>query len=435
MNLNYIKIKNFRNLKDWKISFNKGLNVIVWPNSSWKTNFFSLLRFLDSLLLEWDIDKAFRKINKNILNISKEKSHAEIEVKINMNSRGVLQIKPREYGIINNKSFVLKISMKQLEGEVKITNFSWILFYKYINTNKNPSKYKPTFKWRDIRLEVLNSDYYYDNFKLVLNLFGEKNLEDAKIEFAKNQLKNIDDRWLTQDNLINKNFKQWYEESIGAFIKDRNFHFININPTDVRKPVSIGDISNIPNMLSENGNNLPFYLEKIFKDNIKKKEFNKVIGIDLPFISNIDTRYDDQTWYSFIIIKEWRNEVKPSWVSDWTIDYIAYLSLIIWYNPKENGGIFCIEEIERNLHFSLLNKLISRFKNELIENWVQMFITTHSMNLLNNVDPSEVFLLKKTLLETELLKLSTCPKIYEKIEIEGWLWNLFLENELEYNEF
>lgn len=431
-----IEFSNFRNIKNWKISFNQGLNVFVGVNSAWKTNLFNLLKFIKHLLYSGDIEVAFNKINRNFFNIDKTNDTWKIKISFKINTSAMFPIfekDSKEIWIIQNEELELELEFKQIDYAIYIHNFKWTIKFRKQKLQEVKMKKIPKLRSRIQTETILNKQEYYDHFAMAMNIFNPWESFRKKTKFKLNEVKSVDiSSNLSKNDTTNQNFKEWFLRSIKPILLKDNFHFININPIEARKPISISETEKNPAMLSENWSNLPIFLDSILKDKESKEALSNFLEIDLPFISNITTSFDEQTGYTFIRIKENNKDVHPSRISDWTIDYLAYLSIIVKLNQKSKGWqILFIEEIERNLHYNLLWKLVWRFKNELVKNWNQIFITSHSMNMLNYLKLEEVFLLKKENNYTKIEWIKRDKTIKKLLEVEP-LGNLFLDNEINY---
>jgi predicted ATPase len=79
------------------------------------------------------------------------------------------------------------------------------------------------------------------------------------------------------------------------------------------------------------------------------------------------------------------------YVSDGTIKMFAYLVMLADPNPHK---LLCIEEPENQLYPQLLEILAEEFREYVAQDG-QVFISTHSPDLVNALEPQELFLIKK----------------------------------------
>ncbi|MDR1088886.1 MAG: AAA family ATPase, partial [Coriobacteriales bacterium] len=79
------------------------------------------------------------------------------------------------------------------------------------------------------------------------------------------------------------------------------------------------------------------------------------------------------------------------YVSDGTIKMFAYLVMLADPNPHK---LLCVEEPENQLYPHLLTLLVEEFR-EYAESGGQVFVSTHSPDLVNALHPSEVYVVTK----------------------------------------
>ena len=109
------------------------------------------------------------------------------------------------------------------------------------------------------------------------------------------------------------------------------------------------------------------------------------------------------------------------YVSDGTIKMFAYLVLL--HDPHPHP-LLCIEEPENQLYPKLLWELCEEFR-EYARKGGQVFISTHSPDLLNAAQTEEVFWLVKAKGYTQINRASNDPQIIEFMKEGdqlGYLW-------------
>jgi len=116
-----------------------------------------------------------------------------------------------------------------------------------------------------------------------------------------------------------------------------------------------------------------------------------------------------------------KNPFLGRYVSDGTMKMFAYMILL--HDPSPHP-LLCIEEPENQLYPHLLSELTSEFI-EYSERGGQVIISTHSPDLLNNLELENLLLLKK---ENGLTKIThakddpTIKALYESGDKLGYLW-------------
>lgn len=145
--------------------------------------------------------------------------------------------------------------------------------------------------------------------------------------------------------------------------------------------------------LSPTGENLPLVAQFMYEhyqeqfQDILKKMSQRIPGVkDVKATETPDGR---------IILQfqdgSFKDPFAARYVSDGTIKMFAYLLLL--HDPNTHP-LLCIEEPENHLHPELLRELAEEFRSY-SERGGQVFISTHSPDFVNGVDISELFWLTK----------------------------------------
>ena len=109
------------------------------------------------------------------------------------------------------------------------------------------------------------------------------------------------------------------------------------------------------------------------------------------------------------------------YVSDGTIKMFAYLVLL--HDPTPHP-LLCIEEPENQLYPTLLIELLDEFRLY-AKKGGQVFVTSHSPDLLNGAQPTEVFWLSKKNGYSTIQRASDDEKIlamFQEGDQLGYLW-------------
>jgi len=145
--------------------------------------------------------------------------------------------------------------------------------------------------------------------------------------------------------------------------------------------------------LSTTGNNLAQYTKFIFEN--YPERFNQILKKLRQRIPGIHEVSAEETTDGRIVLKfkdgSFKDPFVSRYVSDGTIKMFAYLMLL---NDPLPHPLLCVEEPENYLHPELLAELAEEF-GEYAERGGQVFISTHSPDFINALDPGEVFWLQK----------------------------------------
>ena len=110
------------------------------------------------------------------------------------------------------------------------------------------------------------------------------------------------------------------------------------------------------------------------------------------------------------------------YVSDGTIKMLAYLVLLHDPNPHP---FLCIEEPENQLYPALFEILTEELRSY-AKKGGQVFVSSHSPDLLNHIELEEAFMLKKESGKTKIRRLADDSNISGLMKAGdklGYLWN------------
>ncbi len=168
MQIKTISLQNFRNLKKSEFKFESGLNVIVAPNGSGKTNIVEAISY-------FSVPKSFRRVlDKNLIHkdvIAEEISIDELDMNalrtINNFARGVGQVIEDDGEIMNLEFFIqnggktsktLKVNGKNQKTSKFVGNFYSVVFSPEVIDliNSSPSKRR---NFIDRLISTFNPEY------------------------------------------------------------------------------------------------------------------------------------------------------------------------------------------------------------------------------------------------------------------------------------
>lgn len=175
--------------------------------------------------------------------------------------------------------------------------------------------------------------------------------------------------------------------------------------------------------LSARGDNLALVAQYMFErqrplfDRVLKKMAERVPGVSkIEAVATEDgrlvLRFQDGAF---------RDPFIARYVSDGTIKMFAYLLLL--HDPKPHP-LLCVEEPENQLYPDLLQELAEEFR-EYAHRGGQVFISSHSPDLLNSLRLEEIFWLKKEGGFTTVHRASEDERLvalFEEGDLPGALW-------------
>ena len=175
------------------------------------------------------------------------------------------------------------------------------------------------------------------------------------------------------------------------------------------------------NSKGDNIANVAQYLFNQYPDRfneILKKMQEKIPGVDKVEAKtteegNILLRFKDSRF---------KDPFASRYVSDGTIKMFAYMVMLAEPNPRK---LLCIEEPENQLYPNLLEILAEEFR-EYAEQGGQVFVSSHSPEFVNALEPQELFFIKKQ--ENGYSQINSIVKeekvlsLYKEGDKLGYLW-------------
>ncbi len=175
--------------------------------------------------------------------------------------------------------------------------------------------------------------------------------------------------------------------------------------------------------LSREGDNLSLVVEYLYKRH--ENVFNRILARmkeRVPGISSIEPKVTEE---GRILLRFQDGAFEDPFlarnVSDGTIKMLAYLVLL---NDPKPHPLLCVEEPENQLYPKLLAELAEEFR-DYARRGGQVFVSTHSPDLLNAASLEEVFWLVKDKGYTVVRRASDDPQLVRYIadgDQLGYLW-------------
>ncbi len=357
MIISRVIIKNWRNFRILDVHLGSRI-FLIGPNASGKSNFLDVFRFLR------DIAKPGGGLQKAI-----------------SNRGGVSKI--RCLAARKDPKIEIEVHLSETNGEKKL--------WKYAIGIKQES--------RGYRQPYLAHEKVWKENELILN---RPVLEDTQDKLR-----------LTQTHLeqINTNFQ--FRE-ISEFFETINY--LHLVPQLLRHPEAFSG----PAMEED-----PFgrsFLERIFKTNEKTRKarlgkIEKALQLAVPQLNQLDVIKDERgAPHLEALYEHWRpraGKQREEEFSDGTLRLIGFL-----WSLLEGDSLLLLEEPELSLHAAIINKLpgiISRIQSQKKR---QIFISTHSFELLldKGIGAEEVLLLRPDVEGTKVEVASSIREIKALME-------------------
>jgi len=384
MNIESIRVKNFKAFKNAEMKNVPSFCVIVGANGSGKSSIFSIFAFLR--------DAMSGTVNSAMMRLGGSRGFNEVKTR---GSTGAIEIeiKFRAKHDAPLTTYFLQINEKKGKAYVE----------REILKYRRGSKGQP---WHFL-------DFANGKGTAVTNEI-EYISDDTKLNREEQTLK-------SNDILAIKGLAQFERfpaiVAFGDLIE--NWHISDFHINKARPEQEAGFAEH----LSKEGENLSLVIE--YLANQHPKTFEKILDLmrkRVPGVSKVESKTTEE---GRVLLKfqdgAFEDPFLARYVSDGTIKMLAYLTLL--YDPNPHP-LLCVEEPENQLYPSLLLELAEEFRSY-SDRGGQVFISTHSPDFLNATKLSEVFWLKKKNGYTNIKRASDDKQISEYMKAGdkmGYLW-------------
>lgn len=354
MQIEQLRIRNFRAFKDIELQNVPGLAVFVGANGTGKSTLLSVFGFLRDAMTS-NVKVALSRLggNRGFSEVRSRDSHGPIEVTIKYRTGA------------SRPLVTYSVSIDETDGQPLVSRE--ILRYRRYQYGRPwhfldfraGRGYAVTNELADVtRVEDLERD---DQVLKSPDLLAIKGLAQFKRFPAAVALGNLVERWHVSD-----------------------FHI-----SEARRDREAG----FADHLSSEGDNLPLYIEYLHQNH--EDVFHRILeqlAVRVPGVSQVEPKTTEEGR----ILLRFRDEVfrvpfLARHVSDGTIKMLAYLALL--YDPDPHS-LLCVEEPENQLYPTLLEELAEEFRLY-ARRGGQVFVSTHSPDFLNATRLDEVYWLKK----------------------------------------
>lgn len=388
MKIEKIRIKNFKVYQNAEIRDLPNLCVFLGANGSGKSTLFEVFGFLSDAL-------------RNNVKISLNKRGGYKEV-YSRNGQGDIEI---EIKFRNPDVDGKKQPLITYELSVGLNNLSQPIITKEILSYRRGQTGKP-YKFLDFSNGKGNA------------IVNESEFIIAKQEFKEQREEQTLD---SPDILAIKGLGQFQKfNAISSF--RRLLETWYVSNFQIQAAQNIED-TGLSEHLSTTGDNLAQVTKYIYEN--YPIIFKKILDKMKERVPGIDKVEATETIDGRIVLQfsdgSFKDPFISRFVSDGTIKMFAYLVLLNDPNPHP---LLCIEEPENYLHPELLIELAEEFR-DYANRGGQVFISSHSPDFVNALEPNELFwLIKKkgyttikTANEDELIK-----KLFSEGDKLGYLW-------------
>ncbi len=383
MRIESIKLKNYKSFQNLEMNNLPELVIFVGANGTGKTTLFDVFGFLSDAL------------NNNVRHaLAKRGGFKEV---ISRNQTGLIEIELQFRLVVAGKNRLVTYRLEIGENSGKPYVAREILRYKrgshgspyHFLDFSNGSGYAITNEEDfDKKDEELEREEQTLGAADILAIKGLGQFDKFK---AANAFRNFIENWHVSD-----------------------FHIAEARPSRE---------SAYAEHLSPTGENLSLVAQYMFENYPDK--FNAVLAKMKSRVPGVENVTAESTVDGRIVLRfqdgSFKDPFIANYVSDGTIKMFAYLVLLNDPNPHP---LLCIEEPENQLYPSLLVELLEEFRLY-AKAGGQVFVSSHSPDLLNGATPDETYWLVKEKGYTKVERASDhleIRKLYEAGDKLGYLW-------------
>jgi len=403
--LQRIKVSGFKSLERFELEFNQGLNILIGPNGSGKTNIINFIEFL-SFLSRDSLLEAVRR-SGGAGRIFRRNLFGSLTKKISFEIEGVGNYAPIRKNEFHRASYKFSADIDLSE------NNSAIYFSRQrLQLAPNEDKISLLHKWPiDIEVDTTSEEETKTTFHaLDKSLVGDafvSRREDPSIEDIQKQISQYCGDFVRSRTLYQ--MLDRFVDSAGAIERDLfGAQSFNISPSIVRTPE---DIASEPEIAQDGrglaatlfalssareGYFLPYvrYRMQLFEnpDHIMKAiiSYSKLVNdsIESIYVAPDTVEAKLRIFLTLRIGQDTMN-LPFSLASDGTAKWFALVTAIM-----TTSSIFAIEEPENYLHPLMQKEIVNIVRSNFEVPNKQAFavMTTHSETILNSIDPNDMVL-------------------------------------------
>jgi len=357
MQIEYIRLKNFRAFQDVTLRDIPRFCVLVGANGSGKSTLFSVFGFLRDAMTT-NLTAALGRLggSRGLGEVRSRDSHGPIEIELKLR----VSLRPRTSNLIT-----YELHIEEEAGRP--------IVLREILKYRRGSRGKP---------------WHFLDFSR-----GEGGAVTNELESVEDE-KDLQREYQTlkrPDILAIKGLSQFERfpavVALGNLIE--NWHLSDFHISKARPEQEAGYAEH----LSREGENLSLVVEYLYNNHpqVFATIMERLKG-RVPGISQVEAKTTEE---GRVLLKfqdgAFEDPFLARYVSDGTIKMLAYLVLL--YDPAPYP-LLCVEEPENQLYPSLLWELAEEFR-AYAQRGGQVFVSTHSPDFLNAVELNELFLLLK----------------------------------------
>jgi predicted ATPase len=361
MRLTHVRAKNFKSFQELDIRLDD-FNVLIGANASGKSNFIQLFTFVRDIV-ESGLENAVSiqggaKYLRNINCASDDPLTIELQVEPSAVDQIVPFLTEDAPSRVKSLKYEFSLALPNGRGARLAEESLWVE-----RLSKGPSSPSLGF------LIKRTGDMY--------EIEGDL---DPFAKYLEGWLNSQQDRrfvLLIENEMVRSMLGLRGLRSIAAY---------DVDPKAPKTAVLFGAKSE----LEPDAHNLAIVLDRILSDEDDRRKLLNLLKDILPFAEELRTEPLRDSSLFFNLRETFScQEMPASLLSDGTIDIIAMLA-ILYFEPK---SFVVIEEPDRNLHSSMMSKLVAMFQDA--SRVKQIVLSTHNPEIVRHVEPGQLILMSR----------------------------------------
>ena len=408
--LEYLQVQNFKSFKEIDLKLNR-FNVIIGANASGKSNFVQIFNFLKDIR-KHGLDNSI-SLQGGIEYLPNFKLGQEqnliLELKIVLQD-DLLMRRPFQRGkdflvFYTGATWKFELQFGKRSG-FKIIRDVWevdIVAYKPDKPDEQKTKG---------RIEIMAKDgKLYHEIHLLQDNPALRN--------------NLDKFWF-RDQIPSKKTILEYRTILDYFFPQLGNFFDDIMVYDFDPKLAKSTAQQIGKFeLNNDGSNLAIIIKDIISKSDDRRKFSNLLTDMLPFVKSVSTENVADKSIFFTLTENYfkKHSLPSSLISDGTINIIALIIALYF----QNNSLTIIEEPERNIHPSLMSKVIEMMNEASLQR--RILITTHNPEIVRYTGLENLFTVSRNSEGySEIIHSSDQKEIKTFLENDVELEELFVQN-------
>ncbi len=420
--LDSLSIENFRSFQSAEVSLGR-FNVLVGANAAGKSNFIDAIRFLRDVERHGLSDAVSMQGGVEYLRNAEIGAAQPLSVTARLSMSELMtplipiaKTRPNEYMTVAGDEATLhfEIAFRKRASTFKIQTEEITIpvsFTQYVERGRRSELVESSdFRGRgQLRLERIDRRLQMD----VTDENGLDLLRGERPDFMYFLSRRPSPTVLT------------WNEFVRYFYFKGGFSDVSVFDFDPKLPKQSVQITG-RQQLEEDGSNLALVLQSILKVRGQKRLLTSLVGDILPFIERFSVQSIADRSVFFSLHDKYGKSAKgipAAFMSDGTINVLAIICAAVF----DRRGFIVIEEPERNIHPSLISRVVALLREASQEK--QVVITTHSPEVIKNVSLEELILVRRNKSGfSEIVRPRDSQAVGHFLETEIGLDDLFVQN-------